>query len=280
MYRFVGKISLLVVVMFALVLPDPSRAQDNLTLGLGFDYERGDYGGDSDISTYTIPLSVFWYPDERFDLILTIPYVYQSGGIGSAISGNRRAPVPAKVKDIKKLPDVTNGETDTQTHVQEKSRSGLGDITLEVGYSLLFESVRRPLTRLILYGKIPTADDDRGLGTGAFDFGIGTGLGKRIEEWSVYVEAMYIKPGDSQKYRTEDYFSFSATVARLFGEFISAGTSISLATDGFNGNDIWEIAGNLTWRISPRIDFQGYLIKGLSEGAADTGGGLSTLFSF
>lgn len=274
------KIFLLVAVVFILLLPDPGRAQDNLTLGLGFNYERGDYGGESDISTYTVPLSVFWYPAERYDLMLTIPYVYQSGGTGSVITGNRRLPAQAAAGDASPFAEQANGEEDTQTQSPQRSRSGLGDITLEMQYSLLLESDRRPLTRLILYGKIPTADEDKGLGTGAFDFGVGAGVEKKIDDWSVYVSALYIKSGNSKNYHTEDYWIFSAAVDRLFGEHFRAGTSISLATADFNGNDIWEIGGNLSWWVSTRIGLQGYVIKGLSDGSADIGGGLSTLFSF
>jgi hypothetical protein len=280
MCRFTGRRSLLVVVVLMLLLPGISRAQGNWTLGLGFDYERGDYGGDSDISTYSIPLSVFWSPTERYDLVLTIPYVYQSGGTGSLIAGNRRLPAQAKARDVSRSAEQAPGEEDMPAQSPQGSRSGLGDITLEVGYSLLLESARRPLTRLILYGKIPTADDDKGLGTGAFDFGIGTGVGKMLGDWSVYAEVMYMKPGRSRNYRTDDYWTFMAATERMIGKGVSVGTSISLATAADNGDAIWEVGGNFSWRVSSGLGIRGYLIKGLGDEAADFGGGLSTLLSF
>lgn len=280
MCRFAGRVSLLVAVLFILLLPGIGRAQSHWALDLGFDYERGDYGGDSDISTYTMPLAVFWYPAERYDLVLTIPYVYQSGGASKVITGDRRLPPQAKARDAARSAELVHGEEDTQTQPSQRSRSGLGDITLEVGYSLLLESADHPMTRLIFYTKLPTADDEKGLGTGAFDFGIGTGVGKMLGDWSVYAEVMYMHPGDSRNYRTDDYWTFMAATERLIGKRFSAGTSISLATAIFNGADIWEIGGNFSWRLSPRRAIRGYLTKGLGEGAADFGGGLSTLLSF
>ncbi len=76
--------------------------------------------------------------------------------------------------------------------------SGLGDIILRGRYYLIEESTILPLVALTGRIKFPTADADRGLGTGEFDEGVGVELTKRLaDRWLAYLDGGYNFIGDA-----------------------------------------------------------------------------------
>lgn len=281
MFKSTGLKSFVLLISFCfMLLPMGVQAQDKLFISLGFEYQRGDYGGAESVSSYAIPLALSWFPTERLDLSLTIPYLYQDRGT-SVIIGNHRFSLPSASQISLQPPGGGSGGPDPEIRDTARSRSGLGDMTLETGYSLLLESDDRPLIRLILFGKLPTGDEDEGLGTGAFDFGVGSGLGKWFGNWSFYVEGMYLLPGSSKTYKPDNYWTLLAAVDRLLGDQVLAGVSLSSATAVFSGeDDIIEISGNISWLFSNRVSVRGYISKGLTDASADIGAGVSAGISF
>lgn len=267
------------VALLLVLLPATGRAQNDLAISLGFEYERGDYGGDREVSSYAVPLSLSWYPGERVDLTLTIPTLYQSRGT-SVVLGNQRFSLPSNSQGAAQPPGNMGNDPDPQTPDTERSRSGLGDISLEAGYRLQHETQRSPLVRLILYGKFPTADEKEGLGTGALDLGIGAGTGKWFGDWSLYMEGIYIRTGRSQSYAPDNYWTFLAALDRLLSARLQAGVSLSAATAAFGGDDILEISGNLAWLLTDRVTVRGYLGTGLTDSSAAISGGVAAGLSF
>ena len=152
------------------------------SLGIGFDYDTGDYGTGVDSDFISVPLYIDIYPTARLDLELIVPYVYQSvegGDVATVVyrtaGGYARGPARGQGRAAK------GTTTTTTSNRRDSSESGLGDITLTGGYILVEESQRMPRIRPTLYLKIPTADEDKGLGTGEFDFGPGLTLGKWLK---------------------------------------------------------------------------------------------------
>ena len=157
-------------------------------VGIGFDVSSGSYGTNSTTTFVSAPLIVDWFPTERLDMELTLPFVYQKSSAGSHVAENSTVAVSAK--SVARGPMGGNGAgrmAGSGSGVGVGAGSGvasgkgaggmlngdygLGDITLTSGYSLLLDSDYMPQLRPTLYLKFPTADESAGLGTGKFDYG-------------------------------------------------------------------------------------------------------------
>ncbi len=136
---------------------------------------------------------------ERFDLSVTLPYMFRNGN--TAVS-------------------VVNGwafRTGARTNLRG-SDNGFGDAVLEGNLYLLDEEKSWPIS-LTLTGnvKAPSAPKSRGLGTGKFDEGIGFRLDKGLaESWVVSAGADYTFVGRIPEAKLKDVFSFYAGLFRKF----------------------------------------------------------------
>jgi hypothetical protein len=256
------------------------------SLGLGFDYETGDYGTGSDSDFLAVPLYLDLYPSDRLDFELIVPYVYlrtedagattvfyrTSGGYASGAARGRNRPASG-------TDSTTTSETATSSG--HASESGLGDITLTAGYILIEESRTLPQVRPSLYFKFPTADEDKGLGTGEFDYGPGLALGKWLGDWHLFAEGLFVVQGDSELYRTKDYFSFEGGIGHQFSANLYGAVQIRGATAPADGADD-SLEGRIRgiWRLAPAIALEGYLGTGLNDGGADLTSSIAVFFDF
>ena len=84
----------LLVILLVIVLPGVVWAQSGTyAVGIGFEYYNGDYGTSEETDSYSIPLTFNYYPTQRWDFQLKIPYVYVSSS--STLLIIRREPVVA-----------------------------------------------------------------------------------------------------------------------------------------------------------------------------------------
>jgi hypothetical protein len=129
----------------------------------GLYFQSGDYGTEDETRMFYAPFVLGgWY--DRFFASLTVPFEVMDFE-DTVLSGGRR---------------------------DSNVESGMGDVWLSGGFQLLEGTGMRPY--VILQGdvKFPTADEERGLGTGEYDFG-----GRIQAGWSFgggfrgYVEAGY-----------------------------------------------------------------------------------------
>jgi outer membrane putative beta-barrel porin/alpha-amylase len=138
---------------------------------------------------------------DRFDLSVTLPYIFRSGN--TAVS-------------------VVNGwafRTGARTGLRG-SDNGFGDAVFEGNFYLLDEEKDSPIS-LTLTGnvKAPLAPKSRGLGTGKFDEGLGFRFDKDLgESWVVSAGADYTFIGRIPEARLKDVFSFDAGLFRKFTE--------------------------------------------------------------
>lgn len=72
----------------------------------------------------------------------------------------------------------------TRTTATRTTQSGIGDILLQGRYYILDEQGLLPTVALLARIKFPTADRDRGLGTGEFDEKFGIQLSKTLTQKS------------------------------------------------------------------------------------------------
>lgn len=271
----------LAVLVFGLLASPAWSAEQRFSLGLGFELATGDYGTDLTTDSYRIPLTVNLYPSDRIDLSLEIPYIYQNnsttvslGGIrfpgmdGSGGSGGSGMEGSGMIGRF-------GGGSGAGTGDGTKSQSGLGDITLTTGCIVLKESAAIPLIRPIAYVKFPTADEEKGLGTGEFDYGGGLSLAKWFGDWSAYVEGVYVLPGSSSDFKPDDYWTYLGSVGYRFTDHFSSGLALSGATAAFDGApDALEAKVRFSHWTSERASLGGYVAMGLSAGSPDYGLGV------
>jgi hypothetical protein len=244
-------------------------------LGLGFDYARGDFDTDSTSTYLAVPLSLDWYPDERFSTELTVPFLYQSTGntgyaaIGSgamAVSGGRG------------LPRSGTGMTVTS----DDDQSGLGDITLISTYNVMLDRGTSPAVGLSCYFKFPTADEDKGLGTGSFDWGPGLLLSKWLGDWQPFVEGRYIFQGASRaETGARDYLIADAGLGYGWSDDLYLALFSRAGTSTFDGLPApLEIRLKTAFNIGGNNSAELFLMRGVSDGSPDYGAGLTFYAGF
>lgn len=166
-------------------------------VGVAPSYSSGNYGTNTTTTITYIPLIVRRLFQDG-DISLTIPYVSitsngavtlvggvpnrtsQSGSSGSGSSGSgggsggpgSGSSGPGNSRDKRPGNVLPSKTTD----------SGIGDIILRARYYLIEERTSMPLVAVTGRIKFPTADEDRGLGTGQFDEGIGLEFSKQFTE--------------------------------------------------------------------------------------------------
>src|SRR5205814_1651041 len=133
------------VVLPALLLASAAIAADGeLSAGAGIDYSKGDYGTGSETKILAIPFMAR-YDLDPWKLKLTVPYLRITGP-GNVIPGIGRTNRGAR------------GET---------TESGIGDTVIAGTYGGLADRQSQSGIDFTAKLKLPTGDEQRGLGTGS-----------------------------------------------------------------------------------------------------------------
>jgi hypothetical protein len=107
----------------------------SLAAGIGAEVSRGDYGVNADATVVTVPLVVVVNPVESIDLNFEVPMVFLSSRSGSGVvvtqSGGAGRRQGAE-------------STTTTTTAATVTESGLGDISLSAGWTILADSTTMP----------------------------------------------------------------------------------------------------------------------------------------
>jgi hypothetical protein len=144
-------------------------------------YKTGDFGTPTKSELFYLQPAL-GYVTPRYDVSITIPYLF--------------------------LNNTTAGQSTTE--------EGIGDIYLHGGYVFLPET----FDGYSLYGsislKLPTADKDKGLGTGETDYGGFLGAGKRIGQNRFTFSAGYIFVGSPAGVNFNNVYIYDIGYARIF----------------------------------------------------------------
>jgi hypothetical protein len=245
------------------------------SVSLGFDFASGDYGTTQTTDSYSLALNVSYFPDDRFDFYLEIPYLYQSNSSTVSLGGMR---VPMQTSSGTSTSGMGGGGGTSSTTT---SQSGPGDISLTTGYILITEMTARPMIRPLVYLKIPTADKDKGLGTGAFDAGAGLSIAKGFNAWTLYAETLYILPGSSADYKPDNYWTYLGSIHYQLSRRTGYGVAVSGSTAAFSGNDdALEVRLKTDYQLSETQSIGAYVGKGLSDSSADFAAGFYGAINF
>lgn len=224
-----------------------------------FHHTSGDYGIDEETKATSLGVTVArLFPLGR--LSATIPYVSITGrGEVTFVAGNpkRRSKV--------------------QTRVEEMTESGLGDIILR-GYRLLsLEKSNRPEIGVLAFVKLPTADEEDGLGTGEFDGGVTMDVYKTLQRrFFALAEWGYTVVGDPPGIDYNDKWMFSLGGGRelirpMFIAFFYAEERAIIAGE----DNPQSLTASLRFLMTERASMGLAFLLGLSDGAPDLGLSLS-----
>jgi len=258
---------LAVVLLIAGVTPAlGADADPRLTFSSSVDYSVGDYGTSRDTTIVYVPFTLGVRPVDTLWISVTLPWIYQSSENVVLTGGG----VAVRKEDGGKFARPE----------RSSSQSGLGDLLLKVSYTVK-ERAFLPEITPYLKVKFPTAQRDKGLGTGEFDETVGVDLSKRLFDGVFgFASVAYTFIGDPPGTNFRDSFGWSVGPGYSIGPlslfaFVEGSTAISSEQ-----KDPLDLRVGAEYRLLPGLKFTGSVTRGLSNGSADWGGSVGFTFRF
>ena len=247
------------VLAIAGVMPAIAQDEPRVSISTSVNYFVGDYGTGKDTTFVYVPVTLGVRPLDRLWLSVTVPYLYQSNQNVVLTGGGAAARKSGKGKFGRAGDDTTE--------------QGIGDVLGKASYVLIEEKELVPEITPYVKIKFPTADSDRGLGTGEFDESIGLELSKTLVGSLVgYLGVAYTFIGDPPGTNFRDSFAWSVGAAygvipslSVFA-FLEGATAIAPGED-----DPLEIRAGVEYRFTKMVKATGTVTRGLSNGSADWG---------
>jgi hypothetical protein len=278
-----------IALLFALLPSKVLAADSSVSLGVGFEFSSGDYGTGTRTNSVYAPVTIGYNPTDRLGLSLDIPYVYQSNTNVIAGQFHQMQSQSMGVQSIVGAmgssgsgAGMGNASLRSSSNTSpSKSQSGLGDMLLKAGYVLFQESDIAPQVRPIVSVKFPTADKNKGLGTGEFDEGFSVEVSKWFGDWYAYIEPGYTIQGKSADLPLKNYVSCNGGVGYQVTDsfrplFILKGSSAM--ADG--SSELLEARLKLKYQPTQHTGIEGYLAKGITTSSPDYGTGIAVFYDF
>lgn len=232
------------------------HGKPGFSLTTGFDYTTGDYGAAADTDILYVPVTVE-YETGPWRAGVTVPYISIKGP-GNVVGGTDGAIVTG-----------TGGGTTRRTS------EGIGDVVLSATYALPMTDQKLPLIELTGKIKLPTADEDEGLGTGEFDLTGQVDVSKKIGRLTPFGTLGYQFIGEPAGTDLDNIFLFSLGAGYEISERLSAGLIFDYRQAASKAaEDPVELTPYVAWQASERLSLNAYLVLGLSDGSPDHGFGV------
>ena len=243
----------------AVALSGPAGAEPRdlgrISVATLVDYSEGDYDGEerSDILYAALDLA-YLSPElpltpvaDWLELRVNLPYLQVDGPGVLAREG------------------LFPAESDSDT------TGGLGDIGLRLGYWLDPPGPRwLPAVELAVRAKLPTADEDRGLGTGRTDWGVELGLSERLGRTVLFAGGGRRFMGEPRGTRLRDRWLASLGLSRELGRGLELGLLYDYrSASSREGGDAHDLILFGWARVGKRVDFGPYGLLGLGPGSPD-----------
>lgn len=238
--------------------------REHFQLKVGVSYDQGDFGGRETTRTLFVPVTLR-YLGERWDLGITGSFVHLEA--------------PRDVVLVEGQPQRTD-----RARGGTESVSGIGDLILRGRYYLVDDPgpgswlpTLAPFAKL----KIPTADEDRGLGTGEVDVGLGLEFDKTVGDVLLFGDVSYTFVGDppGQDFRNRPGASlglgYYVTRDVLVGGMIDWRRSLVRGHD-----DPVELVGLASVRLARTFTVIPNVFVGLTDGSPDWGVGVELSWKF
>ncbi len=231
------------------------------------EFSTGDYGTDEDTDLFSIPITVGYSPIPRLELYVTfVPFMYMKTTNLLAVAGRPVVGMKGHGSKHTLPPDDTE-----QEDTDRDSETGIGDTTVGLSYYLLEQTQTLPSIYFSGSIKLPTADEDKYLGTGEFDYIVELGASKDFGPWGLFGSVEYNFIGDpGGDYDLDDYAGITLGISHRSFErlknslYIYAAEAISDESD-----DQLEIGFKSRFSIDPRNDISAFVARGLQDGSPD-----------
>lgn len=268
----------------ALALPSLVQAAE-YSISQGFEFSSGKYGTATRTDTVFAPFTVMVSPTDRLGLSLEIPFVYQSNGnVVSSVArggmqGSRMTMLSAA--GMGGMSGSAGSGISPSSANQSQSESGIGDITLRVGYVVVPEKTSIPQIRPMAFVKFPTADNNAALGTGEFDGGLAVEVSKWLGSWNPFTEVGYTVQGKSAQLPLRNYVAYNAGVGYQLTDNLRPLLFIKGATPPADGaSSLLEVRLKLKYQATKHTGVDGYIAKGITTNSPDYGTGLAVYYDF
>ena len=235
---------------------------DGLSLSVGLEFDRGDYGTVDTTDNWRIPLSLNYF-QEQFFAGISVSYINaQSTGAVTVSSGSRMRSV-------------------TTSSVVISETSGLGDVNLSVGYNFQPASSDKMKYYISAHIKLATADENKGLGTGETDYAIEAGLNKNAEQSNLFASIGYQITGDTAVINYDNIFYANMGISFDNKKQNQPGVMLNYTQAVRPGiKDGLELTGFTNYSLDKKRRLYFYVLAGLSESSPDYGAGVNYRIDF
>lgn len=271
-----------------ILVPYHVQADDyTYSIGQGFEFSSGKYGTTTRTDSIYAPLTIIASPTNRLGFSLEIPFIYQSNG--NVVTGIGRGGMQGSRTTMLSVAGMSSmsgsgggmSPSTASSASADQSESGLGDITLKVGYTLIPEKDSMPQIRPTAFVKFPTADKNKSLGTGEFDEGFAVELSKWFGDWNPFAEAGYTVQGRSTQLSLRNYLAYNAGVGYQVTDNFRPILLIKGTTPPADGaSSLLEVRLKLKYQATKHTGIDGYFAKGITTNSPDYGTGLSIYYDF
>lgn len=233
-----------------------------LAVNVGLEYTQGDYGTPYTTKLWRIPVGLSYSTDD-YSMGVSIPYLYaQSNGsiVVSSQGGSH----------------MTSGKVSSAS----QSVSGLGDITAHASYYLPNKdsTLETYLTGRIKFG---TADEKKGLGTGANDYSLEFSAEKTQATQTYFGTVGYQISGDAAGVVYDNVVYGDVGIKTELTDSHGIGATINYSQAAVSGvDDYLDLVGFITTELDKRRDLYFYLQAGLSKSAPDFGVGVNVRYAY
>jgi len=246
------------VLAIAGVMPAVAQDEPRVSISTSVNYFVGDYGTGKDTTFVYVPVTLGVRPLDRLWLSVTVPYLYQSNQNVVLTGGGAAARKSGKGKFGRPGDDTTE--------------QGIGDVLGKVSYVLVEEKELVPEVTPYVKIKFPTADSDRGLGTGEFDETLGVELSKRLtNQLTAFLSFSYTFIGSPAGEDLRDSFGWSLGADYAVTPPLSLFAFLEFSTAIDQSQPDLELRVGAEYRVTKALSLIGAVSRGFTEGSLDWG---------
>lgn len=259
------QVAVVVLGLVAVVAPVAAQEREHYQLKVGAFYDQGDFGTSNTTRTLFTPLTLKYLGD-RFDVALTSGFLRLDSPGGVTILEGQ----PVAGATARGARRVDEGVSDTVLKFRYFAVDDRGPNSLIPGLT--------PFAKI----KFPTADEDKNLGTGEFDGGLGLEVDKQLGSgWFVFGDVSYTFIGSPPGQDLRDRPGFSLGVGRKVTDRLTLSAFLDWRRSLVSGrDDPTELDGVVSYKLTPTITASPIVFVGLTNGSPDFGVGIEFSWKF
>ncbi|MEQ1492035.1 MAG: transporter [Terricaulis sp.] len=229
-----------------------ATAETEVSFASGANYSSGDYGGTTDTEVFSAPFAI---------RAKSGSWSFRASTSYLSITG------PA---DVAEDAGGDSGDGAGGTILRAGTEQGIGDTNLAVSYRFSHLGGSRAYFEATGRVRLPTGDDDKGLGVGTTDYGLSGELGINQRGGGAALELTRRFLGDRTGGDRHDGWQVNTSAWVRVGERAQLGAFGSWREATSDGReDPAQIGGYVSYRISPQVRVAINAAAGLSDSSAD-----------